>query len=201
MGVTSGIAVVAGNLSGAVDAPGRGAGGERKVDRGEAAGLKQKAMGARGVRPTPNNIAGGVDPSCSCAGSPGEVDGREDAAAAEEPMLDVGCVETVAYDLPGIVDANRLRQISAGKLNIAEAAATVGETAPHTRQVVVDTNDQTEAIEACRDANGRVRDGQNLVYPAHESECSETSVPPSNWNPPTASLPPPSKTQELDAPG
>src|SRR5829696_4610214 len=46
MGVASGSVVVAGDLPGVVDAQGRGSGGEWKVDGGEHAGLKQKAVGA-----------------------------------------------------------------------------------------------------------------------------------------------------------
>jgi hypothetical protein len=88
-------------------------------------------------------------------------------------MLDVGRVNIVAHDLSGIVDADRLRLSSARKLNIAEAAATVRKPASHAGQVVVDANDQTGAIEACREAKGRVRNGQDLVHAVHEGECGE----------------------------
>ncbi len=50
---------------------------------------------------------------------------------------------------------------SAGKLNIAEAASTVPETASHARQVVVDANDQSEATRS--HAEGRVRNGQTWL--------------------------------------
>ena len=108
MGDAAGIMVVAGDLSGVVDAPGPGARGEWKVDGSECAGLKQKAVGAGAVRPASNDIAGGVNPGCRCAGSPGEVDSCEDTATADESMLDVGWVDIVAHDLSGIVGADRV---------------------------------------------------------------------------------------------
>jgi hypothetical protein len=72
MGDAAGITVVAGNLSGVGDAPRSGARGERKVDGGECAGLKQKAAGVRAVRPASNDVAGGIDSGCRRVGTPGK---------------------------------------------------------------------------------------------------------------------------------
>ena len=170
VGVPGGVGVVAGHLPGVVDAEGGRAGGERKVDRSERPGPEHKAVGTRGIGPGPDDIAGGVDPGGRGRGGPGEVDGGEGAAAADEPMLGVGRVEVTADDVPGIVDADDLGRAGAGEVYAAEGAALVREAVLHVGQVRVHPDDQAGPIDAGGDACVRARDGEDLVVPAGEGE-------------------------------
>jgi hypothetical protein len=68
--VVSGVAVKAGDLPGVVDAERGRAGRERKVDRGEHAGLVQKPVESRCIRPSSDDVAGGIDPGGRGPGGP-----------------------------------------------------------------------------------------------------------------------------------
>ena len=102
---------------------------------GEHAGLEQKGVGARCIRPDSDDVPGGVDPGSRGRGGSREVDGRESAGAADEAMFDPGGVKVVAHDLSGIVDADGLSRSGAGEVYVAEGAATLGEAVRHAGQV------------------------------------------------------------------
>ena len=108
VGIASGISVETRNVSGVIDAEGDRAFGEWKAYGGEDTAPEHKAVGGRAIRPRADDIPGGVDTGGRCRGGPGEVDRRENAAAADEAVLDERSVEVGTDDLPGSVDAQLL---------------------------------------------------------------------------------------------
>jgi hypothetical protein len=85
VGIAGGVGVEACDLPGVVDAECGRTDRERKVDGVEHAGLEQEAVGCRRIRPSSDDVAGGVDPCGQGADCPREVDRREGAPLLTNP--------------------------------------------------------------------------------------------------------------------
>ena len=170
MVVAGGVDVDAGNLPGVVDAEAGRAGGERKVYRGEHAGLEQKAVRPVASDQTPTMSPAELIPAAAVPVDPGKLIGVKTPPVLRNPCSTLAASMASPTICPGIVDVNHLCAGSSREIHVAEGAGILREAVHSPRKIRVHPGDQPCGVDARRDACSRVRHDENLVRPVLERE-------------------------------